>query len=157
MKHRNAQDRKELFKAISEKGKISIRRLALADRTSLEHNTYLHLVSGLVYPLFITLLPGFGKSICFSFDQIMLSPWPLIPFWVKCCQYPESCHRYVHEKSYLQNSNPSYLFDPLYNNIETFLSTLAFLCFVSMMWETLWPSFDGSLSCDRKSTSKMFI
>jgi len=41
---------------------------------ALEHDTYLYLVLGLVYPLFITFFTGFGESICLSYDYIIFSP-----------------------------------------------------------------------------------
>lgn len=48
-------------------------------------------------------------------------------------------------------SNFLYLCDPLCNNLEPLLSFWDILCFVSMMWETLGPSFEGSLPLDLNS------
>ena len=52
---------------------------------TLEHDTYLNLMSSLGHPHFVTCLPGFRESIFLSFDYI-LSTWLLILFWVKFCK-----------------------------------------------------------------------
>ena len=41
---------------------------------TLEHDTYLYLMSGLGYPHFVTCLIDFSKSICLSFEYIVFSP-----------------------------------------------------------------------------------
>ena len=73
------------------------------------------------------------------------------PIWVKCCQIPESCCRYVQEKTLLQFVHSLILCCSLDSH------SYYIHCFVSMMCDSLWPSFDGSLPVDFSSFSRNLI
>ena len=63
------------------------------------------------------------------------SPWPKI-VWCQILPNPMSCRRYVQEKLASAVFNlPLILYWSWFANIM-------FLCLASMMWETLWPTFD---------------
>lgn len=109
------------------------------------------------YPHFITCLPGFWESICLSSNYIIFSSWPLILCWAKCCQSPESCHRYVQEKSHLHFKLLLPYFTFLQQSWITLTNSTKVICFVSMVWETLWPSFNGSLPVNSNSLSRKVI
>lgn len=60
--------------------------------------------------------------------------------------------------------SPTYKFKPLIPCLNFFASILnhsfqlcKILCFVSMTWDTLWPSFDESLPVDSNSLSRKMI
>ena len=68
------------------------------------------------------------------------------PIWVKCCQIPESCHWYVQEKILLQFVHHLILCFSLDSH------SYYLLYFLSMMWDSVWPSFDRSLPVDFNSS-----
>ena len=73
------------------------------------------------------------------------------PIWVKCCQILESCRRYVQEKILLQFLHSLIIWSSLDSH------SYYLLYFMSMMWDSLWPSFDGSLPVDFSSLSGKLI
>ncbi len=78
-------------------------------------------------------LHGFGLSILTIHLLLVLSSWPLI-VWHQILPNPLLCHRYVQEK--LTSAEYSTSLWYLTQNM------IFLLCLVSMMWETLWPTFD---------------
>ena len=88
-----------------------------------------HLIS------FFTCLRGFGWSLLTSHPLFASSSWPLI-YWCQILPNPLSCRRYVQEKLASTVFNlPLILYRYWFTNIMS-------LCLVSMMWESLWPTFD---------------
>lgn len=78
---------------------------------------------------------GLGYPVLTSHLLIASSPWPLIP-WCQILPSPLSCRWYVQEKltSAKITTSLCYL-------ARSWFITYS-LCLVSMMWETLWPTFD---------------
>ena len=125
---------------------------------ALEHGTCLHRVSRLGNP-FVSLshyhhLSHHTPLSHSENTSVIVVLWVgfLYSHRVKCCQICVSCQvkcsREVNHESCL-----SYCVSPV-PTLLCYITSQSILCFVSLMGETLWPSFDESLPVDANISSK---
>lgn len=135
---------------------MKVKHLLYRQHVTLEHDTHLHLVSGLGYPCSTTCLSGFGRSTFASHVTILL-----------CHDDPRSnvepnaatlwSHvADVQEKSYMQS-----IYYTLSNSLLQSMILLISFHFIHllmlMMGESSWPSFDRSLPVDFNPLSRKMM